>query len=136
MDRSENISNLYVVDTHALFWYLVNSPKLSDLGRQVFRQAFGGETLLILSPIVLLELYGLARKVKARFDFATELALFEQPPFRIEPITSADLRLLDHLPDIPELHDRLIAATALRLNAPILTRDPLITACPEVTCTW
>jgi len=31
------------------------------------------------------------------------------------------LRLLDRLSAIPELHDRLIAATALRINAPILT---------------
>ncbi len=35
-----------------------------------------------------------------------------------------------------ELHDRLIAATALRINAPILTRDPLISACADVTCVW
>ena len=66
----------------------------------------------------------------------TSSALFEQPPFRIEPITSADLRLLDRLSAIPELHDRLIAATALRINAPILTRDPLISACADVTCVW
>ncbi len=65
MDSSGNISNLYLVDTHALFWYLVNSPRLSDLARQVFRRAFAGEALLVLSPIVLLELYGLAQKVKA-----------------------------------------------------------------------
>jgi len=130
------MSDLYVVDTHALFWYLINSPKLSKLGRQIFQKAFAGETTLVLSPIVLLELYGVARKVTSPFDFATELALFEQPPFRVEPITSADLRLLDRLSSIPELHDRLIAATAFRLNAPILTRDSLISACADVTCAW
>jgi PIN domain nuclease of toxin-antitoxin system len=130
------MNNRYVVDTHALFWYLVNSTRLSEPGRQIFDQAFTGKTTLILSPIVLLELYGLARKVKAPFDFATELALFEQPPFHIEPITSADLCLLDRLSSIPELHDRLIAATAFRLDAPILTRDPLISACADVNCVW
>ena len=130
------MGDLYVLDTHALFWYLINSTKLSELGRQVFQKAFAGEATLILSPIVLLELYGVARKVAAPFDFATELALFEQPPFRIEPITLADLRLFDQLSSIPELHDRLIAATAFRLNAPILTRDSLINACADVTCVW
>ncbi|MBI1882503.1 MAG: hypothetical protein HYR94_30380 [Chloroflexi bacterium] len=75
---------------------------------------------MILSPIVLLELYGLVQKVSAPFDFATELALFEQPPFRIEPITIEDLYLLDRLNVIPELHDRLIAVTAFRFSAPIL----------------
>ncbi len=128
--------NLYVVDTHALFWYLVRSPKLSEVGEQIFQKAFAGEVTLVLSPIVLLELYGLARKVNAPFDFAAELALFEQPPFSIEPITSADLRLLDRLSNIPELHDRLIAATALRLDAPVLTCDPALRACPEITSIW
>jgi PIN domain nuclease of toxin-antitoxin system len=130
------MNNLYLIDTHTLFWYLTNSPKLSATGRDIFQRAFAGEINLILSPIVLLELYGLARKVSAPFDFATELALFEQPPFRIEPITTADLYLLDRLSVIPELHDRLIAATAYRISAPILTRDPLIAACDDITCVW
>jgi len=136
MDERSGMSDLYVVDTHALFWYLVHSTKLSKLGDEIFQGAFAGKVTLILSPIVLLELYGLARKVKAPFDFATELTLFEQAPFRIEPITSADLRLLDRLSAIPELHDRLIAATALRLSVPILTCDPLINACADVACVW
>lgn len=87
------MSEPYVVDTHALFWYLIDSPRLSELGRKVFQRAMAEEVTLILSPIVLLELFGLARNVKAPFDFATELALLERPPFRIEPITVADLRL-------------------------------------------
>lgn len=126
----------YVVDTHALFWYLVGSPRLSPSGVQVFQKAYAGAATLVLSPIVLLELYGLAHKVNAPFDFASELALFEQPPFLIETITVIDLRLLDRLNSIPELHDRLIAATALRLGVPILTCDPAIRACPEVTSVW
>ncbi|MFN3761928.1 MAG: type II toxin-antitoxin system VapC family toxin [Anaerolineae bacterium] len=134
MDR--DIIGMCVVDTHALFWYLVGSPKLSDQGKQVFEKAFAGEITLILSPIVLLELYGLIRKVGAPIDFRAELALFERPPFHIEPITVDDLRLLDLLDPIPELHDRLIAAVALRLNVPILTRDPLIRACAGITGIW
>jgi len=130
------MNSLYLLDTHALFWYLVNSPKLSEAARSVFQRAIAGDATLILSPIVLLELYGLAQKINAPFDFAAELALFEQPPFRIEPIISADLYSLDRLNTIPELHDRLIAAIAFRLNVPILTRDPLITACDKVTCVW
>lgn len=136
MDRNRDVNCLYVVDTHALFWYLVGSPKLSDLGKQVFRRAFAGEATLILSPIVLLELYGVIRKAKAPIDFSAELTLFERSPFHIEPITVDDLRLLDHLDAIPELHDRLIAAVALRIGAPILTCDPLISACPGISCIW
>ena len=62
--------------------------------------------------------------------------LFERFPFHIEPITVDDLRLLDRLDAIPELHDRLIAAVALRIGAPILTCDPLIRNCPGISCIW
>lgn len=134
--RERALSQQYVVDTHALFWYLVDSPRLSESGRRIFQDALAGEVMLILSPIVLLELYGLLRKVKAPVDWEAELSLLEQPPFWIEPITTEDLRLLNRLETIFELHDRLIAATALRLNAPILTCDPQIHACPAVRCVW
>ena len=54
----------------------------------------------------------------------------------VEPITAAELHLFEHLNEIPDLHDRIIAATALRLGISILTRDEAITACAEVTCVW
>jgi PIN domain nuclease of toxin-antitoxin system len=130
------MNKLYTIDTHALFWYLINSPKLSLEARRIFEQAFSGEVTLLLSPIVLLELYGLAQKVNAPFDFMAELGLFECPPFQIEPVTVEDLRLLNRLQMIPELHDRLIAATAFRFNAPLVTCDALITACADITSAW
>jgi PIN domain nuclease of toxin-antitoxin system len=130
------MSASYLLDTHALFWHLTNSAKLSERAKRVFGDASRGQVTLILSPIVLLELYGVVKKYQAPLDFSAELHLLEKPPFRIAPITVADLHLLDQLETIPELHDRLIAATALRLNVPILTRDPLIMACSTVSCVW
>lgn len=130
------MTDSYLLDTHSLFWNLTNPSRLSDLGRSIFQQALSGDATLILSPIVLLELYGVVKKTQAALDFKAELDILERPPFYVEPITGADLRLLDQLQAIPELHDRLIAAVALRLKVPILTRDPLITACSAVTCIW
>lgn len=130
------MSASYVLDTHALFWHLTNSAKLSEQAGRIFGDASQGQVTLILSPIVLLELYGVVKKYQAPLDFSAELRLLERPPYRITLITVADLHLLDRLETIPELYDRLIAATALRLKVPILTRDPLITACPLITCVW
>ncbi len=130
------MSSHYVVDTHALFWYLVDSPRLSDKARSVFKAAFAGQTTLILPTIVLLELYGLAQKVNAPFNFTTELTRLQQAPFQVEPLGLPELQRLDEIKAIPELHDRIIAVTALRLDAPILTRDSLITACEQVRCIW
>ncbi len=126
----------YVVDTHALFWHLTASPRLSERARQVFEDAYQGNAILIVSPIVLLELYGVVRKVGAPIDFSNEVDLFARPPFQAEPITLDDLRLLDQLPSIPELHDKLIGATALRLGAPVITRDPEIQSCPVLETIW
>ena len=68
--------SLYVLDTHALFWHLTASKRLSKRARQVFDDARKGKAVLILSPIVLLELYALLRKVGAPVNFATELQRF------------------------------------------------------------
>jgi len=38
------------------------------------------------------------------------------------------------IPDIPELHDRLIAGTAKYIDAPILTNDPIILNSKYVQC--
>ncbi len=126
----------FVLDTHALFWHLTDPTQLSVAARQVFEDARQGHATLVLSPIVLLELYGVIRKVKAPVDFQAELTHFERSPYRIEPITADDLRLLDQLDTIPELHDRLISATAVRLGAAVVTRDPAIRSCTVVQSVW
>lgn len=130
------MSATYLLDTHALFWHLTNSAKLSDRARRIFEQAVSGQATLVLSPIVLLELYGVVKKFQAPLDFSAELDLLERPPYQVAHITGADPHLLDRLADIPELHDRLIAATAVRLDVRILTRDPAITSCSVVSCIW
>ena len=127
----------YVVDTHALFWYLTNPTRLSLAARQVFASAIAGSALLVLSPIVLIELYALVRKLGAPVDFAAELEEFQAAPyFRIEEITINDLLLLDQLEDIPEMHDRVIAAMAVRLGAIVLTVDKAIQNSVGVKSLW
>ena len=45
------IEPLYVVDTHALIWYLKGDRKLSPIGRNIFEAAKRHETRLIVSAI-------------------------------------------------------------------------------------
>lgn len=37
---------------------------------------------------------------------------------------------------IPELHDRIIVATAMLLDAKLITKDPIIAAIKEVEVIW
>ena len=46
------------------------------------------------------------------------------------------LEFLDRLPEIPEMHDRLIAAEALIRGAPLVTRDAILTASPQIETVW
>lgn len=92
---------------------------------------------MVLPTIVLLELHAVIRKAKAPLDFRVELKRFQSVGYyRIEPITVADLLLLDDLHAITEIHDRAIVATALRLGAPMPTRDLAIQSSGIVPCVW
>ncbi|MFH1624979.1 MAG: hypothetical protein ABID54_07465, partial [Pseudomonadota bacterium] len=46
--------------------------------------------------------------------------------YQFEPLSLEILKTASEIDDIPELHDRLIAATARYLDIPIITNDPLI----------
>lgn len=52
-----NPEPLYVVDTHALIWYLLNDKKLSTRAKALFEAAEQHQTMLIISAIVMAELY-------------------------------------------------------------------------------
>lgn len=54
MTRDEPV---YVVDTHALIWYLIGSKSLSDRARAIFLAAERGETRLHISAISIAEMY-------------------------------------------------------------------------------
>lgn len=46
--------------------------------------------------------------------------------YQFEPLSLEILKTASEIDDIPELHDRLIAATARYLDIPIITNDPVI----------
>lgn len=46
------------------------------------------------------------------------------------------LENLASMPEIPEMHDRLLAIATNRLDATIVTRDPIIQASPQVKWLW
>ncbi len=49
--------NDYVADTHALYWYLTNSPLLGANASQAFNETDNGNALIYIPVIVLAELY-------------------------------------------------------------------------------
>ena len=58
------------------------------------------------------------------------------PGLRLEAIGRPQLMGSGRLIDIPEMHDRLIAAAALVRDATLLTRDETLRAHPLVRTVW
>jgi len=54
----------------------------------------------------------------------------------IEPITAEMVVRAFEISDIPELHDSIIAATAIHRNAPLITNDPVIAASKFLKTLW
>jgi PIN domain nuclease of toxin-antitoxin system len=62
--------------------------------------------------------------------------LQKSPNFRESPLTQTIIETAEQITDIPELHDRLIAATARHLNLELITIDEKIRESEFVKTVW
>lgn len=129
--------NRYVTDTHALYWYLINSPRLSAKANAVFDEADNGQALLYVPAIVIAELFYLNQKLGQPLDFAaTFLQLQQSPQLVLLPFEPADVLDFDAHAAVPEMHDCIIVGAALRLGVPCLTHDGQIVKSGLATVVW
>ncbi|MGP0070196.1 MAG: PIN domain-containing protein [Isosphaeraceae bacterium] len=128
---------LYLMDTHALYWRRLGSPKLSRIAAATFHEGIAGKAVLIVHHVAIAELFYILQKQNQIPLFAPMLQDYQTFPYdRIEPIELIDLERLGDVPEIPEMHDRLLAVAAKRLGATIVTRDPVIQASTQVRSLW
>ncbi len=128
---------LYVADTHALAWYWSGSNRLSPLAREILDGALGSLHEIIVSPLVLAELVIIAEKQRVVFDLAAAINILKDVPgFRFVDLTTQTALRTQHLSALPDIHDRLIVATALEYGATLLTADQAITVAGIVPVAW
>lgn len=117
-----------VADTHVAIWYLYNDARLSSTARTWIEGAVEAGEQIALSSIVLAEMVYLIEKERidatALSRLVTELdasdaVLVEIPINR--HIVQAMMRVART--DVPDLPDRIIAATALYMDVPLISRD-------------
>lgn len=127
-----------VVDTHAFVWYLLSPGRLSQTARDAFTQAAARGDRVFIPAIVLVEICYLVDKGKWRpEDLDTLIAALSNPSsgFVVAPLdqrTALSVRNVDRA-TVPDMPDRIIAATALSLGLPLVTRDGKIRASNVVT---
>ena len=133
---SPSSADRFVADTHALWWYVTEPHRLSAAASVLFRLAEGGRATLIIPAIVLAESYWVSVKLARPMPASALLdSLSDLRTERVD-LGRAQLDLLPELTEIPEMHDRLIAADALIHDAPVVTRDRLIAASPRIETVW
>ena len=137
MDDERSALPEYVVDAHALWWFMKSQDRLSPAALAVFQSASSRNALLVVPAIVAAEVYFLSVKLSDPLRPSDLLGAIEtSDSMRLSDLGRTQLELLDRLPEIPEMHDRLIAAEAAALGSPVVTRDPDIAASPQVESVW
>jgi PIN domain nuclease of toxin-antitoxin system len=127
----------YVLDAHALYWYWMEPHRLSATAEAIFRDLERGEAVGFVPWIVVTELHYLTRRRGNAHSVGEILGLLDRAPaLRLESLTRRHLVAFDRLIDIPEMHDRMIAAVGLLHDATVVTRDPDIQAHPMVRSVW
>src|SRR3989338_7468021 len=115
----------YVIDTHALWWYVTNNKQLSSHAEKILDEAHHMvNSSIILPSIVLMEAIDVLEKGKVSYqidDFLNAIQNGEQ--YELAPVTWEIIEAYRKIKAVLEIHDRLIVATALQWNARILTKD-------------
>jgi PIN domain nuclease of toxin-antitoxin system len=118
----------YVTDTHALIWHLTADAHLSPVCREIFEAADRGEATIWIPAIVLVETVYLAEKARFPSALVTQMLDLIDPPsagYTVAPLDAGVIRSLAAINrlDVPDMPDRIVTATALKLGLPLLTRD-------------
>ena len=126
------MANEYVVDAHALVWFLEGNPRLGPAAKTAMDDP---ASVLHLPVIALAEACWVVEKKRCAIPDVKDLLQDVDSDARIVivPLGRRVLEISLSLTSIQEMHDRIIAATLLGLqafgaNASLLTRDPNIKA--------
>lgn len=131
---------LATIDTHALIWCIIGDTRLSQPARLVIRQAATEKKQIALSTITLVEIIYLKEKGRIPENLLQELLTELDSPrtiFTLIPIDRAIIMTMQaiHRDDIPDMPNRLIAATSLAIGVSLISRDRKI-QCSQIPTIW
>jgi len=122
-----------VADTHSFIWYLDADRRLSEAAKQAIDRATQAGDEIGISAITLVETVYLVEKGRVpRQTLARMIAEVQSPQsvFVELPLDVEVVQALQHVSrtEVPDMPDRIIAATALHFQVPAISRDARIGA--------
>lgn len=131
---------MIVLDTHVLVWWLAQSAELSGPAKRAIGR-HAGDGRVVASAISVLEIVTAARRGRLQFAVPVDQWLADMralPELRLEPVSADIAALAGGLPE--PMHgdpaDRMIAATATVLGAPLVTADGRLRSLPGLRTIW
>ena len=130
-----------ITDTHGLIWYILNSHELSSTAKNLFLTTANSGGNVYVPTISLVEITYLIEKNKFPLALLTRIiSSLNNPNTELKPIelTLEISAMLSQIPRsiVPDMPDRIIAATALHLNLPLVTKDDKFQALKSIKTTW
>jgi len=115
----------------------LENRKLPACVKTIFNDVESGHQRLAIPAMTLAELGYLAEKKRIETSLsALDDYIDRYPLIAIEPMTADIIHQTFLISNISELHDRIIAATAVCLDAVLVTNDPIISASGCVRVVW
>ena len=129
-----------VADTHAVIWYLFQDSRLSLKARSYIEQVTLAGDQIAFSSITLAEIVYLTERNRIPVETFVQLleivdtgrSVWVEVPFDRE--VAFAIQQVDRA-QVPELPDRIVAATAFHLGVPVITRDHKIQA-SNISTIW
>jgi PIN domain nuclease of toxin-antitoxin system len=129
-----------VADTHTVIWYIFSDARLSSKAKAFMETRTAGGGQIGVSSITLIEMVYLIEKGRIPVESFTRLAAAMGESGSMFTEIPLDLRIARALSRIdvakvPDMPDRIIAAAALYLGVPLVSRDARIQA-SNVSTIW
>ena len=130
-----------VADTHALIWYVCDPDKLSIPALNALDRATDTGNLIYISAISLVEIVYLVEKTRLPKEVLKRIVnALDNPNIGIA-LAALDRDISEKIQHIdratvPDMPDRIIAATALSLDIPLVSCDVKIQNLTSVLIIW